>query len=153
MRVTVTRHLFGLVVYAVKRMSNWEPLITWHCYPAATMWQRPDYPWSSRTISIDLRKTTPSPPPPRPALFALPLHFKWPLFAVYRWIRSGLFAICWSALYPWLVFLLAFNPSASWTPIHCFMKSNKEAGNMETIKAIYELNPELLTAETTYGFI
>ena len=73
---TVTRHLFGLVVYAVKRMSNWEPLITWHCYPAATMWQRPDYPWSSRTISIDLRETTPSPPPTPPRPICPPPSFQ-----------------------------------------------------------------------------
>ena len=48
---------------------------------------------------------------------------------------------------------MAFNPSDGETPIHMFMESNKEAGNMETIKAIYELNPELLTAMNKYGSI
>ena len=47
---------------------------------------------------------------------------------------------------------MAFNPSDGWTPIH-WLGSNKEVGNMETIKAMYELNPELLTAKTKYGSI
>ena len=48
---------------------------------------------------------------------------------------------------------MAFNPSHGQTPIHVFMRNNKEAGNMETMKGIYELNPELLTAKDMYGSI
>ena len=51
------------------------------------------------------------------------------------------------------MFLLAFNPRSGWTPIQMFMANNEEAGNMdmETMKGIYELNPELLTAKDKYG--
>lgn len=46
---------------------------------------------------------------------------------------------------------MAFNPRNGSTPIHVFMRNNKEAVNMETMKGIYELNPELLTAKYKYG--
>ena len=46
---------------------------------------------------------------------------------------------------------MAFNPRGDATPMQMFMGNNKEAGNMDNIKAIYELNPELLTAKDEYG--
>ena len=55
------------------------------------------------------------------------------------------------------MFLLAFNQRSGETNyrygetrIHKFMRSNKEA-NKDTIKCIYELDPELLTAKDGYG--